>query len=151
MLKVKYIFDGQCLKLWCKFVNNKSPSYSPRLHLSMNYTNGKPAATICSNRIPDVQLAHVRSRVSKLSMIGSDNGLSPGRRQAIIRTNSELMLIGPLGTNFSEILINSVTFSVKKCLSLNVLRHRTSYLCFDPSFQGPLLLTWFNFNPSMDK
>ena len=26
--------------------------------------------------------------VSKLAIIGSDNGLSPGRRQAIIRTNA---------------------------------------------------------------
>ena len=37
--------------------------------------------------------------------IGSDNGLSPGRRQAIIWTNVGILLIEPLGTNFSEILI----------------------------------------------
>ena len=43
--------------------------------------------------------------VSKLTIIGSDNGLSPDRRQAIIWTNAGLLLIGPLGTNFSEILI----------------------------------------------
>ena len=43
--------------------------------------------------------------VGKLSIIGSDNGLSPGRRQAIIWTNAGISLIGPLGTNFSEILI----------------------------------------------
>ena len=38
-------------------------------------------------------------------MIGSDNGLSPGRRHAIIWTNAAVLLIGPLGTNLSEILI----------------------------------------------
>ena len=27
--------------------------------------------------------------------IGSDNGLSPGRRQAIMCTNAEILLIGP--------------------------------------------------------
>ena len=43
--------------------------------------------------------------VNKLTIIGSDNGLSPGRRQAIIWTNAELLLIRPLGTNFNEILI----------------------------------------------
>ena len=43
--------------------------------------------------------------VNKLTIIGSDNGLSPGRRQAIIWTNAGILLIGPLGTNFSEILI----------------------------------------------
>ena len=73
--------------------------------------------------------------VSKLTIIGSDNGLSPGRRQAIIWTNAGILLIGPLGTNFSEILIKIHTFSFKKmwlkvstakwrpsCLGLNVLK-----------------------------
>ena len=47
-------------------------------------------------------------------IIGSDNGLSPVRRQAIIGTNAGILLIGPLGTNFSEILIGIQTFSFKK-------------------------------------
>ena len=33
--------------------------------------------------------------VSKLTIIGSDNGLSPDRRQAIIWTNAGILLIGP--------------------------------------------------------
>ena len=41
--------------------------------------------------------------VSELTIIGSDNGLSPGRRQAIIWTNAGILLIQPLGTNFNEI------------------------------------------------
>ena len=73
--------------------------------------------------------------VSKLTIIGSDNGLSPGRRQAIIWTNTEILLIGPLGTKFSEILTEIHTFSFKKmhlkmssgkwrpfCLGLNVFK-----------------------------
>ena len=52
--------------------------------------------------------------VSKLNIIGSDNGLSPSRRQAIIWTNAGILLIGPLGTNLSEILIAIYTFSLKK-------------------------------------
>ena len=32
--------------------------------------------------------------VDNLTIIGSDNGLSPGRRQAIIWTNAEILLIG---------------------------------------------------------
>ena len=40
--------------------------------------------------------------VSKLTIIGSDNGLSPERRQAIIWTNAGILIIGPLGTNFSR-------------------------------------------------
>ena len=34
--------------------------------------------------------------VSNLAIIGSDNGLSPGRRQAIIWTNAGILLIGPI-------------------------------------------------------
>ena len=52
--------------------------------------------------------------VGKLTIIGSDNGLSPGRRQAIIWTNAGILLIGPLGTNFSETLIGVWTFSFDK-------------------------------------
>ena len=71
--------------------------------------------------------------VDNLTIIGSDNGLSPGRRQAIIWTNFGILLIEPLGTNSSEILIEIITFSVKEmhlkmsgnwwpfCLGLNEL------------------------------
>ena len=51
--------------------------------------------------------------VSNLTIIGSDNGLSPGRRQAITWTNVGILLIGPLGTKFSEMLIEIHTFSFK--------------------------------------
>ena len=74
--------------------------------------------------------------VSKLTIIGSNNGLPPDRRQAIIWTNAQLLLIGPLGINFSEILIEILTFSFKKmrlkvssakrrtfCLGLDVVTH----------------------------
>ena len=52
--------------------------------------------------------------VSKLTIIDSDNGLLPGRRQAIICTNAGILLIGPQSTNFSEFLIEIHTFSLKK-------------------------------------
>ena len=54
--------------------------------------------------------------ISKLTIIGSDNGLSPGQRQAIVWTNAGILLIssGPLGTNFSEILIKIHIVSFKK-------------------------------------
>ena len=72
--------------------------------------------------------------ISKLTIIGSDNGLSPGWRQAIIWTNAGILLIGLLGTNFSEIVTEIHIFSFKKmhlkmssakfqpfCLGLNVV------------------------------
>ena len=72
--------------------------------------------------------------VNKQTIIGSDNGLLPGRRQAIICTNAGILLIGTLRTNFSEILhIHTFSFNNKHlkmssakwwafCLSLNVLK-----------------------------
>ena len=52
--------------------------------------------------------------VGNLNIIGSDNGLSPSRRQATIWNNGGILLIGPIGTNFNEILIEIQTFSFKK-------------------------------------
>ena len=52
--------------------------------------------------------------VGKLTIIGSDNGLLPGRCQAITWTNAGLLLIGPLGKNFSEVLFGIQTSSFKK-------------------------------------
>ena len=75
--------------------------------------------------------------IMNLTIIGEDNGLSPGRRQAIIWTNTAILLIGPWGRNCNEILIGIHTFSFKKihlemssvkwrpfCLGLNDLTHR---------------------------
>ena len=72
--------------------------------------------------------------VSKLTIIGSDIGLSPGQRKAIIWTNDGILFIGPSGTNFIEILIDIFLLSFKTmplkmsywkgrpyCLGLNVL------------------------------
>ena len=73
--------------------------------------------------------------ISKLTIIGSGDVLSHGLYQAIIWTNVVVLLIGPLGTNLSEMVIEIHTFSFKKkmhlkvssgkwhlfCLSLNVL------------------------------
>ena len=72
--------------------------------------------------------------VNKLTSIGSDNGLAPGRRQSIIWTNAGILLIRTLGTIFSEILIEIHIFPFTKmhlkmssgkwrpiCLDLNVL------------------------------
>ena len=72
--------------------------------------------------------------VSELTIIGSDNGLSPNRRQAIICANAGILLIRPFGINFNEMLIEIDTLSFKKihskmssgkwrpfCLGLNVI------------------------------
>ena len=88
------------------------------------------AATLCLTHWG--RMTHIC--FSKITIIGSDNGLSPGRRQAIIWTNAGILLIEHLGTNFSENLVTIHTFSFKKmhlnmpsgkwrpfCLGLNML------------------------------
>ena len=65
--------------------------------------------------------------VTKLTIIGSDNGLSPGRRQAIIWTNAGILLIRPLGTNFNEMLIEILAFS--KCRLRNGVHFVSASMC----------------------
>ena len=48
-----------------------------------------------------------------LVIIGSDNGLSPGRRQTIIWAKAGILLIGAMGTNFYKILVEIYIFSLK--------------------------------------
>ena len=77
--------------------------------------------------------------VSKQTIIGSDNGLSPGRHQAICWTNAEILLIGTLGTNFSEILIGIQIFAFKK-IHLKMSSAKWRPFCLDLNVLIPLLL-----------
>ena len=104
------------------------------------------------------QVTHIC--VSKQTSIGSDNGLSPGWRQAIIWTNARILLIGPLGTNLREISIEIHKLSFKKmhlkmssgkwhpfCLGLNELKE-LFFLYFDHLW--PILFT-MEFKPNLAK
>ena len=102
---------------------NGDPLWAPQLGQGQGGVYGKHGVTHWG------RVRHVC--VGKLTIIGSDNGLSPGRRQAIIWTNAGILLIGP----FSEISIGIQTFSFRKmhfkissakwrpfCLSFNVVK-----------------------------
>ena len=65
--------------------------------------------------------------LSKLTIIGSDNGLSPDRRQAIIWTNVGILLIGTLATNFNFIF-HSRKF-IWKCRLENGGRFVSASMC----------------------
>ena len=66
--------------------------------------------------------------ISKLTIIGSDNGLSPSRRQAIIWTNARKLLIWPSGTKFIEILIKILSFIQEYVFVRVVSKWRPFYL-----------------------
>ena len=122
---------------------NNTTTISPRGHFVISELSVNPAIhEIILILTHWGRVTHIC--VSELTIIGSDNGLSPGRRQAIIWNNAGLLLIGPLRTNFSENLIEILTFSFTKmrlkvssakwrpfCLGLNVLTHwgRVTYTC----------------------
>ena len=94
--------------------------------------------------------------VSKLAIIDSDNGLSPGRCQAVIWPNAGILLIGPLGTKFNEISIEIHIFSFTKihlklssgkwrpfCLGLNVLRLSLGHGAWPPIVcRHPFVIGW---------
>ena len=80
--------------------------------------------------------------VRKLTIIGSDNGLSPGRRQAIIWTNAGILLTGALATNFNETSIEIHTFSFKK-IHLNCRLENGGHLSRSQCVQSDLCLLRF--------
>ena len=94
--------------LWPLCLRNNTKSLKKRLRYK-NQLYHKPWLTHWG------RVTHIC--IGKLTINGSDNGLWPCRRQAIIRTNAGILLIGTLGTNFSEILSEIHTFSLKKMLS----------------------------------
>ena len=87
--------------------------------------------------------------VGKLIIIGSDNGLSPGRRQAITWTNAGILFIRPLGTNFSGISISIETFSFKK-MHLKISSARCRPFCLGLNVIIPVLHRDHNYR-TMDK
>ena len=87
-------------RLWNQLYHQCDDSLTQPLSLArMLLTHWGPVTHIC---------------VRKLTTIRSDNGADSGRRQAIIWTNAGILLVGTLGTNFSEILIAIHTFSFTK-------------------------------------
>ena len=60
--------------------------------------------------------------VSNLTIIGSDNGLSSGRRQAIIRTNTGILLIG------ASVRSKFIHVHTRKCTSRCCLRNGVNFV-----------------------
>ena len=75
-------------------------------------------------------------------IIGSGNGLSPDRRQAITWTNADLLSIGLLGTYFSEIWIGILSFSFKK-MQLKMLSAKMSAILSRGRWVNGLVPSWW--------
>ena len=145
-----YVFTYLGVELYGKYIVLKSFQFCQFLSWDLFYNVSREnfrnkeqihPETENNNSIRQMILIHwgrvTHICVIELTIIGSDNGLSPGRPQAIIWHNARLLLIEPLGTNFSEISIGIQRFSFTKmhlnmsfakwrpfCLGLNVLMRR---------------------------
>ena len=101
--------------LWivCELILKYQPIWRRRYHCKMwNLSWIVPFSWCCA--INTLRPSDAYIFVGNLATIGSDNGLSPGRHQAITWTNAGILLIGPSWTNLSEILNEIPTFSFKK-------------------------------------
>ena len=133
------IFVRCCLRLICMgwhYVTRGCRPHHCNMQYVCRYNTDKESSVkifVCL-----VCLSHWGRVTHKLIIIGSNNGLSPDRRQAIIWTNARLLPIGPLRTYmyFNENLIKIQQFSLKKmhvkmssakwrpsCLGLNVFNN----------------------------
>ena len=119
------IYPGICVS---GFVGGKSWKYSIIFALFWKSWQRKPLSIGWWNRglrnlvlFPAMASTHwgrvTQICVGNLTIIGSDNGLSPGRRRHIISTKVGTLLIRYLGTHFSELLIH--TFFIKKKCTWN--------------------------------
>ena len=106
-----------CQQIWMKFESKYKKFSFKEKSLKMLFAKWCPfclgliVLTLCILEKFNDTLTHC---ASNLTIIDSNNGLSPGRHQAIIWTNAEILLIGRLRINFSEIFIEIDTFLVKK-------------------------------------
>ena len=77
---------------------------------------------------PHVDVVTFTWCVGKLTIIGSDNGSSAGRRQAIIWIGGGILLIALLGTNFGEIFIGFLNVFIQDNALGNVVCEMASIL-----------------------
>ena len=106
--------------MWC----------APAQGVGLGFHSGYPLGWVYTLNSPRPSVAYIC--VSKLTIFG----LLPERRQAIIWTNARLLSIGPLGTNFGEILSEIHTFSFKK------MHLKTSSTKWRPFFRSRRVNQW---------
>ena len=102
----------------------KSP-VTDYLRIICRHDNGKPTNVLRCSIIQSYHQFYVYSydplnslrpsiRVGKVTIIGFDNDLLPGRRRAIIWNSVGILLIGHVGMDFSELLTGIKTVSFRR-------------------------------------
>ena len=161
LININWIGNGNGLRQngFLEVQNNKANHYELRMDIVCKWTLIRKYGWLAHIQTGRQQLTHwgrvAHICVSKLTIIGSDTGLLPGRRQTIIWTDAAILFIRTLGTIFSEIVsknsyifIRENAFEYVVCEMLAILSRPQ---CVDTEFLGPPWLTWINFNHSMYK
>ena len=117
--QVIQIIQRMCYEpLHYRFSRSKMKDYFDVLQLRINHQwNIIYQITLMLRVFKNHEVIEVQQRIYaslKQDIIGSDDVLSPARRQAIIDTSTELFQIPLSGTKYSEISIKIQSFSVKK-------------------------------------
>ena len=74
-----------------------------------------------TGHVTSVKFIAAEWRVGNLTITDSNNGLSPGRHQAIIWTNGRILLIVYLGTSFGDFIFYGNTFESVVCEKADIL------------------------------
>ena len=115
----------------CRYLITIAPSSIWPLFLTLHQFHLKARAPASSS----IGLTHwgqvTHICTSKLTIIGSDSGLSPVRRQAITWSNADLLSIEPLWKNFSEIQMEIQNFSFMK-MHWKMSSGKWRPFCFSP-------------------
>ena len=104
----KMVFSGICIKISHYFFHK---SYRQVIVGGGNLKNGTGSFGVDSLKPDD---AYIQCIVSGLATIVSDNGFSPGRRQAITWYNGDFLSTRISSTYFIDIFVEKV---ISKCLS----------------------------------
>ena len=113
-----YMNEKFCVltKISLKFVPEGPIDNKPSIGLDNGLATNRWQAIIYPNVDPVHWCIYAAPGGDELIIMGSDNGFSPVQRQAISWTNDDLLSIGPLGTNFSELWIEINKNCLKKML-----------------------------------
>ena len=120
-----FCLGSQNIGVWGILIEHTKSNLIGKHESSMIWTHCTKNTTDLNSLGP---VTHIYASVNWV-IIGSGNGLSPVRRQAITWTNAALLSIRLLGINFTEIWIGILSFSLKK-MHLKMSSAKTAALLF---------------------
>ena len=117
MILLKPSISNSCMDILYLNKNHYAQVLPFQMPLYISHIRNTTLEYMIPRSIPSVnslRYMYIYICINNLTNIGSDNGLSPGRCQAIIWTNNGILLIGPLRKIFSEISITNFNIFIQE-------------------------------------